>query len=97
MEKENTTLQLIEFGEKPSDKFYCLVDLNISPDGMDVDKLKLTDPRNFDLEFRESGCLMMFTGDEIQELINRGDLDEKNLHDSLFRLAQKEGVIKNNG
>ncbi len=94
MKIENTTLQVIEFGEEPSDKFYCLVDLNISPDGMDVDKLKLTDPRNFDLEFRESGCLMMFTGDEIEELIKRGDLDPKNLHESLFSLAVNEGVIK---
>ncbi len=94
MNKKKTTLQLIEFGEQPEDKFYCLVDLNISPDGMDVEKLKLTDPRNFDLEFRESGCLMMFTGDEIEELISRGDLDENNLHDSLYDLAIKEGVIK---
>lgn len=94
MKKKETTLQLIEFGEQPEDKFYCLVDLNISPHGMDVEKLKLTDPRNFDLEFRESGCLMMFTGDEIEELISRGDLDEDNLHDSLYDLAIKEGVIK---
>lgn len=94
MKKKETTLQLIEFGDQPSDKFYCLVDLNISPDGMDIEKLKLTDPRNFDLEFRESGCLMMFTGDEIESLINRGDLDEANLHSSLYDLAVKEGVLK---
>ena len=94
MKKKETTLQLIEFGDQPSDKFYCLVDPKISPDGMDVEKLKLTDPRNFDLEFRESGCLMMFTCDEIESLINRGDLDEENLHDSLYNLAVKQGVLK---
>ena len=93
MKLEETTLQTIKFGDQSEDHFYCLVDLNISPEGMDVEKIKLTDPRSLDLEFRESGCLMMFTGDEIRELLNRGDLAETDLHQSLFSLAEKEGVI----
>lgn len=96
MKLEETTLQTIELGDQPEDHFYCLVDLNISPDGMDIEKIKLTDPRRLDLEFRENGCLMMFTGDEISELLNRGDLAETGLHQSLFELAAEEGVIPKN-
>jgi len=88
-----TALQVIEFGNLPEDKFYCLINLNISPNGMNVEKLRLTDPRNFDLRFRESGCLLMFTEDEIDELIRRKDVDNEFIHKSLFELARREGII----
>lgn len=94
MNLQYTSMQVIEFGEQNSDKFYCLIDLKVSPNGMNIEKLKLSDPRNFDLQFRESGCLMMLTGDEIEELIKRGDLDQENLHKSLFELALGQGLIK---
>lgn len=94
MKLKNTRLQKIEFGEKPADRYYCLIDLKVSPDGLDIEKMRLTDPRNIDREFRNQGVLMMFTGEEIESLMNRGDLDRENLHESLYRLALEEGVIK---
>ncbi len=93
---EKTKVDIIEFGDQPEDKFYCLVDLAISPNGLNVDKLKISDPRNFDQRLIESGCLMMFSGDEIEELVIRGDITRDNLHQSLVDLAKKEGVIKKN-
>lgn len=91
---KKTLLEVIEFEESPEDTFYCLVDEGISPKGLDVSKLKLSDPRNFDQALKESGCLMMFTGNEIEELISRGDVDQKDIHQSLVKLAQQEGLIK---
>lgn len=91
---ENTKVNIIEFGDQPEDIFYCLVDLSISPNGLNVDKLKISDPRNFDQRLMESGCLMMFSGDEINELESRGDISRDELHQSLIDLAIKEGVIK---
>ena len=91
---EKTTLDVIEFGDQPEDIFYCLVDLSISPDGLNVEKLKISDPRNFDQRLKESGCLMMLTGNEIEELVNRGNVSRENIHQSLVNLAIKEGVIK---
>lgn len=91
---EKTKVDIIEFGDQPEDTFYCLVDLAISPNGLNVDKLKLSDPRNFDQRLMESGCLMMFSGDEIELLANRGDVSYDKLHQSLVDLAIKEGVIK---
>jgi hypothetical protein len=91
---KTTELEVIEFGDQPEDVFYCLVDKEVSPDGLDVTSLKLSDPRNFDQTLRDSGCLLMFTGDEMQELINRGDIDPDNKHDSLVEIAVKEGVLK---
>jgi hypothetical protein len=92
--KKKTTLEIIEFGDQPDDKFYCLVDLSVSPDGLDVSSLKLSDPRNFDQTLKDSGCLLMFTGNEMQELISRGDIDPDHKHESLLEIAEKEGVLK---
>lgn len=93
MKASDTKLQTIEFGEQPGDIYYCLIDRRVSPDGLNIEKMRLSDPRNIDEEFRKQGCLMMFTGDEIEELANRGDLDRSDLHLSLFNLAKREGVI----
>lgn len=86
-------LDIIEFGSEPEDVFYCLVDKSVSPDGLDVETLKISNPRNFDDALRQSGCLMMLTGKEVRELIQRGDLDEDNLHQSLVQLAKAEGFL----
>lgn len=94
MKLKNTKLQRIDFGDEPADRYYCLIDLKVSPDGLDLTKMRLTDPRNIDEQFRQHGMLMMFTGEEIESLINRGDLDRENLHESLYQLALNEGVIK---
>lgn len=93
MKLDQTMLQTFEFGEEPIDHFYCLVDRNIRPDGIDLPSLRMTDPRNIDQQFRENGCLLMFTGDEVGSLIARGDLDQDNLHETIFDLAKKEGVL----
>ena len=94
MKFKDTKLEHIKFGEEPSDQYYCLVNLNVNPEGLDLEKMRLTNPRNIDQEFRNHGVLMMFTGDEIKSLINRGDLDGDHLHESLYQLALEEDVIK---
>jgi len=94
MKLEHTSLQIIEFGDDPSDKFHCLIDLRISPNGINIEKMRLTDPRNIDHQFRDAGCILMLTGDEVTELISRGDLEYGKLHQSLFNLAIREGTIK---
>ena len=91
---KNTILQKFEFGDNPSDTFYLLIDRKISPDGVNTEKVKLMDPRNFDQTLRELGCLLMLTGDEIEELIQRDEIDPENMHASVFKLALKEGIIK---
>jgi len=93
MKIDQTTLQTFEFGDTPEDKFYCLVDLQVSPNGMDVEKMRLSDPRNIDLQFREKGCLLMLNGEELEEIIRRGDADRDNLHESIYQLASEEGIV----
>ncbi len=94
MKFEDTALQKIEFGDKPADQYYCLVDLRISPKGINISEIRLTDPRNIDQQFLEKGCLMLFTGEEIHELLKRGNIEKKKMHQSLYNLAIREGVIK---
>jgi len=93
MKIDQTTLQVFEFGDTPEDTFYCLVDLRVSPNGMDVEKMRLSDPRNIDLQFRENGCLLMLNGEELEEIIRRGDADRDNLHESIYQLASEEGIV----
>ncbi|MFO7798962.1 MAG: hypothetical protein R6V22_04280 [Rhodohalobacter sp.] len=93
MKIDQTTLQIFEFGDTAEDTFYCLVDLRVSPNGMNVEKMRLSDPRNIDLQFRENGCLLMLNGEEIEEIIRRGDANRDNLHKSLYQLASEEGIV----
>ena len=94
MKFHQTSLQKIDFSDSPEDIYYCLIDLRISPNGLNIKKIRLTDPRNIDQQFRQHGCLMMFDETEISELAGRGDLDPDHLHQSLFDLAVKEKVIQ---
>lgn len=93
MKFEHTLLQKLKFGDQKEDEFYCLVDKRVSPNGMDVEKIRLTDPRKLDTEFEKNGCLLLLTGDEIEELVKRGDLNHENLHESIYKVAVAEGVI----
>jgi len=93
MKIDQTTLQVFEFGDTPEDTFYCLVDLRVSPNGMDVEKMRLSDPRNIDLQFRENGCLLMLNGEEVEEILRRGDASRENLHKSIYQLASEEGIV----
>jgi hypothetical protein len=89
-----TALEIFSFGEKPEDIFYLLFDKRKFEGEVEIDKLKLADPRNFDAILNDMGCVMMLTGDEIQELQLRGEVDATDLHTSIMRLAVKEGIIR---
>ncbi len=90
---ENTTLESFTFGNKPEDTYYLLIDLVRNEDGINLHKLTNADPRMFDQVLSDMGCILMLSGEEVQELIRRGDVDESNKHASLFKLARAEGLI----
>ena len=89
----DTALETFSFGNEEADKYYILINLKQNPNGIDIQKLASADPRAFDSVLSAMGCLLMLTGIEISELINRGDVDKQNIHESLFELARKEGII----
>ena len=90
---KDTGLEEFSFGDASDDKFYVLVNKKVSPDGIDVEKLSKADPRNFDATLSDMGCILMLNGIEVAELCMRGDLDNENLHESMFELAKEEGII----
>lgn len=95
LEKEDTKLEIFGFGdEDEEDNFYCLVNLKKSPDGIDLQELSRADPRKFDEVLNEMGCILLLRGDEVEELIERGDITDSNLHKSLYELAVEEGIIQ---
>ncbi|MDX1618842.1 MAG: hypothetical protein R3224_08655 [Balneolaceae bacterium] len=94
LQKEDTKLEVFGFGEEDSDNFYALVNLEKSPDGIDLKKLSLTDPRRFDEELNKMGCILLLRGDEVEELIRRGDLADSDLHQSIYDLAVEQEIIK---
>ncbi|HEX6983181.1 MAG TPA: hypothetical protein VF181_10510 [Balneolaceae bacterium] len=96
LKKEDTKLEIFAFGDDGSsndDNFYCLVNLTKSPDGMDLKKLSMADPRTFDETLNKMGCILMLRGDEVEELIKRGDITDSDLHQSLYDLAVEEKII----
>ncbi|MEX0846051.1 MAG: hypothetical protein WD022_12265 [Balneolaceae bacterium] len=91
---KDTGLEEFSFGEGTDDHFYILVNKRISPSGIDVEKLSKADPRKFDAVLNEMGCILMLNGIEVTELCMRGELDKENLHESMYKLAKDEGMIK---
>ena len=95
LKKDHTKLEIFGFGdENAEDNFYCLVNLKKSPDGIDLEKLSMADPRKFDEVLNEMGCILLLRGDEIEELINRGEITDSNLHKSIYDLAVQEEIIQ---
>lgn len=90
---KDTGLEEFSFGDDPDDVFYLLINRKVSPDGINLEKLRLADPRNFDHTLENLGCIIMINGDEMQELIRRGEVDKENMHESLYELAGREGLI----
>ena len=93
LEKEDTKLEIFGFGDEEEDNFYCLVNIAKNPDGIDLDKLSNADPRKFDEVLNKMGCILLLRGDEVEELIKRGDITDSDLHKSLFELAVDEEII----
>jgi hypothetical protein len=91
---KETGLEEFSFGEESDDRFYVLVNKKISPNGIDVQKLGQANPMEFDQVLNEMGCLIMLNGLEVAELCMRGDLDNDNLHESMYELAREEGLIR---
>jgi hypothetical protein len=91
---EQTELETFSFGENPDDTYYILVNRKVNPVGVDLIKLSQADPRTLDATLNEMGCILMLSGDEVNELVRRGDADKDDLHRSLFSLARQEGIIK---
>lgn len=88
-----TGIEELRFGDSKEDIFHILVNKNISPDGIDLETLRLADPRNFDAALSSAGCIVMLNEIEIDELSRRRELDPKNLHQSLYELAKAEGLL----
>ncbi|MEX0593506.1 MAG: hypothetical protein WD115_01925 [Balneolaceae bacterium] len=92
---EETRIDTIDFGEKPEDRFYCLADRRLAPDGLQPEKMRLINPRNLDQELRALGCIAMMTETELAELRRRGVVrpDMEHLHEDLYTVCKKEGLL----
>ncbi len=92
--KNDTKLEIFGFGDENDDKFYCLVNLNKSPDGIDLERLSNADPRKFDEVLNGMGCILLLRGDEVEELIRREDINDTDLHKGIYDLAVEEEIIQ---
>jgi hypothetical protein len=90
---DDTELQSFSFGKKQEDKYYLLINTKINAVGIDLAKLANADPLRFDAVLDEMGCILMLSGDEIEELIRRGSIKQNSMHASLFELARTESLI----
>lgn len=94
LSKDDTKLEIFGFGDEDEDNFYCLVNLTKSPNGIDLKKLSMADPRNFDEALNKQGCILLLRGDEVEELIERDEITDADLHQSIYDLAVREEIIK---
>lgn len=94
LKKDDTKLEIFGFGDEDEDNFYTLVNIRKNPEGIDLEKLSNADPRKFDEVLNKMGCILLLRGDEVAELIERGDITDSDLHKSLYELAVDEGIIQ---
>lgn len=90
---EQTGIEELSFGDSKEDIFHILVNKQISPGGIDLEKLRLADPRNFDAALTSAGCIIMLNEIEIDELAKRGEIKKTDLHQSLYELASREALL----
>lgn len=90
---EETELQSFSFGNQPEDQYFLLINTRLNPVGIDLAKLSNADPTRFDAVLAEMGCVLMLSGEEMNELIRRGQVDENDRHGTLFELAKAEGLV----
>jgi hypothetical protein len=90
---DQTELQKFNFGTNAEDHYYLLINTLKNPVGIDLVKLSNADPRRFDQVLAEMGCVLMLSGEEMSELIRRGDVEENDQHRTLYELARKEGLL----
>lgn len=88
-----TGIEELSFGDQKEDTFHILVNLEVSPDGIDLEKLRLADPRSFDQALEKAGCIIMLNEIEIDELVRRKEVKRDNLHVDLYMLAKNEGLL----
>lgn len=91
---DQTRLETFNFGNAVNDTFYVLINALQNPNGIALSKLAMANPARFDTALNEMGCLLMLTGEEVQELVNRGELNYNALHQSVFELAKREGLLR---
>ncbi|MTI89577.1 MAG: hypothetical protein FH748_16605 [Balneolaceae bacterium] len=91
---KHTGLEEFSFGDEREDLYYVLINRKVSPNGLDLEKIRLADPRAFDRTLEQMGCLIMLNGEEVDELARRGDLNKNQLHKSLYELAKEEGFLQ---
>ncbi|MGM0506401.1 MAG: hypothetical protein ACQER4_04355, partial [Bacteroidota bacterium] len=77
------------------DRFYCLADQRLAPDGLRPEKMRLVNPRNLDRELRALGCLAMMTERELDELRRRGEIrpEMEHLREDLYAVCKREGLL----
>lgn len=90
---KQTGLEEVSFGDAPDDMFFVLVNKLVSPNGIDFEKLRLSNPRDFDTALEETGCIVLLNTEELDELIRRNELKKENLHLGLYELAKREGLL----
>lgn len=59
---DDTGIEELHFGDTAEDIFTILVNKKVSPNGIDLNKLRLADPRNFDYTLSKLGCIVMLNG-----------------------------------
>lgn len=85
--KDKTYTQVFAFGEKAEDRFYCLIDQRINPDGLNIEEMAAVNPMRIEDYLHQQGCLIMIDGRDMQSISNRLDVEGEELHRLLLGLA----------
>lgn len=90
---EDTKLEVFSFSDDDNDKFYSLTNLKKNPDGLDIQKLSKTSPLKLDEVLNQMGCIVLLSSGDVEKLVANENIDTDNLHQEIYRLSEREGLL----
>ncbi len=90
---EDTRLEIFRLGDSEEDNFYSLTNIKKNPKGLDAERLAKTSPLAFDETLHAMGCVLLMNHQDILQLKENEGLTDENLHQGIFEVAKKEGIL----
>lgn len=84
---DKTYTQTFTFGDSPEDHFFCLIEKQVNPDGLDIEEMASINPMRIEDYLSANGCLIMVDGSDVLSHKDSLAIEGLELHQFLIQLA----------
>lgn len=84
---DKTYTQTFTFGNTPEDHFFCLMEKEVNPDGLNIEEMAAINPMRIENYLSENGCLLMIDGADVLSHKDSLAIEGLELHQFLIQRA----------